>query len=156
VQTDAKGNLLTSAKFGTINTSAVSDGLSNTVAVMEKSVKAGHYQPSPDGNWDWWELPGWAHDADWPNMRLAGNWLPLLRDTDPRPSWMMQWDGRPAEFSFGSNHTSGVNALFGDGSVKVINFSVNACGNSGWSDQSCVLYHLGGRQDGWVVDANAY
>jgi prepilin-type processing-associated H-X9-DG protein len=92
-------------------------------------------------------------------MRLIGNWLPLLGDTDPRPQWMYNSSGnstRPAEFGFGSAHSGVVNALFGDGSVRSISKSVNACGNSGWSDASCILYHLGGRQDGWVVDASAY
>jgi prepilin-type processing-associated H-X9-DG protein len=116
-------------------------------------------QFSQPGNWDWWELPGWAHNSDWPNMRLIGNWLPLLKDTDPRPGWMYGSAGnigRPAEFGFGSPHTGGVNALFGDGSVRLISFSVNACGNQWWSDASCVLYHLGGRADGWTIDSSAY
>ena len=142
-------------KFGTVNANTVPDGLSNTIAIMEKSVMAKFWQP---GNWDWWELPGWAHNADWPNMRLIGNWLPLLPDTQDRPKWMYDSSGvnRPAEFGFGSAHTGVVNALFGDGSVRALNMNLNACGSSSWSDGSCVLYHLGGRADGWIVDGSAY
>jgi prepilin-type N-terminal cleavage/methylation domain-containing protein/prepilin-type processing-associated H-X9-DG protein len=139
-----------SQKFGTVRPTGVTDGLSNTIAVMEKSVLNQFYQP---GNWDWWELPGWAHNGDWPNMRLIGNWLPLLADTDARPGWYYSSGNapRPAEFGFGSPHTGVINALFGDGSVRSLSMSLNACGSSSWSDVSCVLYHLGGRADGWVI-----
>ena len=50
---------------------------------MEKSVNSHYYRPE---NWDWWELPGWAHNADWPNMRLIGNWMPLVNDSQDRAS----------------------------------------------------------------------
>jgi prepilin-type N-terminal cleavage/methylation domain-containing protein len=138
-------------RYGTVNAVGIPDGTSNTIAIMEKSVMAKYARP---GNWDWWELPGWAHNADWPNMRLIGNWLPLLPDTQDRPSWMYDSAGgigRPAEFSFGSAHAGVVNAVFGDGSVRTLRTSLNACGNAGWSDQTCVLYHLGHREDGQVV-----
>ena len=108
-----------------------------------------------DRGHDWWELPGWAHNSDWPNMRLIGNWLPLLPDTQDRPAWMYSSAGnigRPAEFSFGSAHTGVVMALFGDGSVRAVPLSTEACGNSGWSDVTCILYHLGARADGWITN----
>jgi prepilin-type N-terminal cleavage/methylation domain-containing protein len=153
VRTD---NPALTVKYGTVSPAQVPDGTSNTIAVMEKSVMARHYQP---GNWDWWELSGWDHNSDWPNMRLIGNWLPLLPDSQDRPAWMYGSAGnigRPAEFGFGSAHTGGVLAVFGDGSVHLINFGVNACGNEWWSDGSCTLYHLGGRSDGWVIDSSEY
>jgi prepilin-type N-terminal cleavage/methylation domain-containing protein len=152
-------------KFGTVTPIAVTDGLSTRIMIMEKAVWSGAYQPAGPGggqnwNWDWWELPGWTHDADWPNMRLAGNWIPLLPDNVDRRNTSVAWEfnsslGRPNDFGFGSAHTGVVNALFGDGSVHSINMTVNPCGNSGWSDSSCVLYHLGGRANGWVVDTNS-
>ena len=92
-------------------------------------------------------------------MRLIGNWLPLLPDSQDRPQWMYDSAGnvgRPAEFGFGSAHTGVVNALFGDGSVHSLGMGLNACGNSGWSDGTCILYHLGARADGWVIDASSY
>jgi prepilin-type N-terminal cleavage/methylation domain-containing protein/prepilin-type processing-associated H-X9-DG protein len=141
---------------GQVRAAQVYDGTSNTIAIMEKSVLATAYTP---GIWDWWELPGWSFGADWPNMRLIGNWLPLLRDMDPRPQWMYDSAGdigRPAEFSFGSPHMGGVNALMGDGSVRSMSYTLNACGNRGWSDQTCILYHLGGRADGQVVDSSQF
>jgi prepilin-type N-terminal cleavage/methylation domain-containing protein len=152
-------------KYGPTKIGAVTDGLSNTIAVMEKSVMSRFAQPQVSPTWDWWELSGWSFPADWPNMRLIGNWLPLLPDGQDRPAWMYQSagfsiptdpDAHPAEFGFGSAHAGIVNALFGDGSVRALSMTLNACGNANWSDESCILYHLGGRADGWVVDSSAY
>src|SRR5262245_9138079 len=47
-------------KFGTVTFGSITDGTSNTIAIMEKSVNAKYMKPD---NWDWWELPGWAHGA---------------------------------------------------------------------------------------------
>jgi prepilin-type N-terminal cleavage/methylation domain-containing protein len=129
--------------YAKVRPETVGDGLSNTVAIMEKAARLQH----PQANiWDWWELPGWAESADWPSMRLIGNWVPLYDDADTRLSWMGSTD-----FGFGSNHQGIVLAVFGDGSVRGLDKNMNPCGNSGWSDTTCVLYHLGGRNDGWVV-----
>jgi prepilin-type processing-associated H-X9-DG protein len=153
-------------KFGKVTPTSVTDGLSNRLFVMEKAVWAQAYQPAGPGagnnwNWDWWELPGWTHDADWPNMRLAGNWIPLLPDNQDRRNTSVSWEfnsnlGRPNDFGFGSAHPGVVNALWGDGSVRPVNMSINACGSSSWSDGTCALYHLGGRADGWVVDNSGF
>jgi prepilin-type N-terminal cleavage/methylation domain-containing protein/prepilin-type processing-associated H-X9-DG protein len=152
-------------KWGAMTPDAVTDGLSRTIAVMEKSVYAPWYQPEEVPNWDWWELSGWSFPADWPNMRLIGNWLPLLQDYDQRPDWMCQSAGysscsapgaHPAEFGFGSPHPGVINALFGDGSVHALNMNLNNGGSSSYSDSTCILYHLGGRADGWVTDEALY
>jgi prepilin-type N-terminal cleavage/methylation domain-containing protein len=146
-------------KFSQVTFASVVDGTSNTIAIMEKSVWNKAYQPYASPNWDWWETPGWAHNADWPNTRLIGNWLPLLDDKDDRPQWMFDSAGdigRPAEFGFGSAHPGVVMALFGDGSVRPVKKTANACGSAGYSDSTCVLYHLGGRADGWTVNDTAY
>jgi prepilin-type N-terminal cleavage/methylation domain-containing protein len=143
-------------KYGTVNVPSISDGTSNTIAIMEKSVMSRFARP---GNWDWWELPGWAHNADWATMRLIGNWLPLLPDSQERPQWMYGSAGsigRAAEFSFGSAHTGIVNAVFGDGSVRPLRTSLNAGGNLSWSDNTCVLYRLGIRDDGQTVNSGDF
>jgi prepilin-type N-terminal cleavage/methylation domain-containing protein/prepilin-type processing-associated H-X9-DG protein len=138
--------------FPTVKPTDVTDGLSNTIAIMEKSVMQRYWSPQI---WDWWELPGWAESADWASMRLIGNWIPLLRDSEDRPQWLYASAGnigRPAEFGFGSPHTGGVNAVFGDGSVHTLSFNINDGGSQSWSDRTSILYHLGGRADEWVVD----
>jgi prepilin-type N-terminal cleavage/methylation domain-containing protein len=153
VRTDAPA---LTAKYATVNALGVSDGTSNTIAIMEKAVSIRQYQPTATPNWDWWEEPGWAHNSDWPNMRLAGNWIPLLADTDPnRISWATA-NGKFWEPGFGSAHTGVVMAVFGDGAVHAVRMSINACGSASWNDASCVLYHLGGRSDGWVIDPSGY
>jgi prepilin-type N-terminal cleavage/methylation domain-containing protein/prepilin-type processing-associated H-X9-DG protein len=138
-------------KYAGVRVTGVPDGLSNTIMIMEKAVSAQNSQPQ---NWDWWELPGWALGADWPNMRLIGNWVPLLADNQARPQWLYDSAGnvgRPAEFGFGSPHTGVVNTLFGDGSVRTLSTSLNSAGNKSWSDNTCILYHLGHRADGFAV-----
>ena len=146
-----KDNPALTVRYEPTTTSAVSDGLSNTIAIMEKSVNAQYKKP---GNWDWWDLPGWAHNSDWPNMRLIGNWMPLVHDTQKRLDWWYTGTvggSKTMEFGFGSAHSGVVMALMGDGSVRGIRSTLNACGNRGWSDNSCVLYRLGHRADGNVV-----
>jgi prepilin-type N-terminal cleavage/methylation domain-containing protein len=141
-------------KYGVVTPASVSDGLSNTIAVMEKSVNAKYSRPD---NWDWWDLPGWAHNADWPNMRLIGNWMPLVHDTQKRLDWWYTGtvgNSKTMEFGFGSAHTGVVMAVMGDGSVRGVRSSLNACGSRSWSDDSCVLYRMGHRADGGLVREN--
>jgi len=152
-------NAAQNQKFTPVTFASITDGTTNTIAIMEKAVWVRARQPYASPNWDWWETPGWAHNADWPNTRLIGNWIPLLDDKDDRPQWFFDSAGgigRPAEFGFGSAHPGVVLAVMGDGSVRGIKKSANNCGNSGWSDSSCVLYHLGGRSDGWTINDTAY
>jgi len=96
-----------SQKFSPVRMTSVTDGTSNTIAVMEKSVYVQNYQPAV---WDWWELPGWAHNADWPMMRLIGNWLPLLPDTQVRPDWMCQSAGFSGCAAAGADRPSSASA----------------------------------------------
>ncbi len=151
-----QNNAALDRKYSTLPIIGITDGSSNTIAIMEKAVAATQYSPKI---WDWWEIPGWAHNADWPNMRLAGNWLPVLADSDRnRVSWANNANG-PNWFwepGFGSAHTGVVNAVFGDGSVRAIRQSVGTSGNNGYSDNTSVLYRLCRRDDGQTVDPNAY
>jgi prepilin-type processing-associated H-X9-DG protein len=134
-------------KFGYVRVSGgVPDGLSNTIAVMEKAVSAQYYSPRYT---DQWEVYGWATGADWPNMRVAGNGIPLLADNQARPqAWITQGNGRPFEYGFGSPHSGVVNALFGDGSVRTLSQSLDPCGTATNHPSQCILYLLGHRADG--------
>jgi len=143
-------------KYGTVKAVQVPDGTSNTIAIAEKAVSTRQYQPKI---WDWWEIPGWSHNSDWPNMRLAGNWIPPMPDSQyPRIDWTNNANG-PNWFwepGFGSAHTGVFLAVFGDGSVKPLSFSIGNSGNLGYSDSTSVLYRLGKRDDGQTVDSSAY
>ena len=135
-------------KYSTLPVTGVSDGTSNTIAIAEKAVSNRQYQPKV---WDWWEDPGWAHNADWPNMRLAGNWVPIMPDSQwPRIDWTNNANGANWfwEPGFGSAHPGVFMAVFGDGSVRGIRMTVGNSGNSGYSDSTSVLYRLGKRDDG--------
>jgi prepilin-type N-terminal cleavage/methylation domain-containing protein len=137
-------------KYPTVSASQVPDGTSNTIAVMEKSVSARFYQPRVDP-WDWWDIPGWTHNADWPNMRLAGMWAPTLGDADPRPDWYNA-QGAYQEFGFGGPHNGLMAAVFGDGSVRMIN--INIYRNPTNAGKDSLLWRLGNREDGYTVDLN--
>jgi len=142
-------------KYGTVTVIGITDGSSNTIAIMEKAVWAKQYQAQV---WDWWELPGWAHNSDWPNMRIAGNWVQPLADNDPnRISWATGvGTGRFWEPGFGSAHTGVMNAVFGDGSVRSIRLSVGNSGSMSYSDNTSVLYRLCKRDDGAVLNPGDY
>jgi prepilin-type N-terminal cleavage/methylation domain-containing protein len=143
-----------SVKFPRVNAVGVLDGTSNTLMIAEKAVSSRQYRPKV---WDWWELPGWAHGADWPNMRLAGNWVDIMQDNRyPRISWTNNANG-PDWFwepGFGSAHTGLFNGVMGDGSVRAIRLTIGNCGNSGWSDNTCVLYRMGRRDDGLLYNTD--
>jgi prepilin-type processing-associated H-X9-DG protein len=152
-----------------VSPSKVSDGLTHTIAVMEKAVAANAYEPYADGStdWAWWDVPGWVHNADWPNMRLAadptGKYNTLIDQPGvlgPRDDGDLQsrvkegasyttWvltnpDGSSsyAEPGFGSPHSGSMNAVMGDGSVVSYSISIDRT----------VLFFLGTRDDGQQID----
>jgi prepilin-type N-terminal cleavage/methylation domain-containing protein len=139
-------------KYPTVSAAAVPDGTSNTIAVMEKSVSTQFYSPRVDP-WDWWDIPGWVHNADWPNMRLAGLDAPTLGDADPRPDWYRS-QGAYQEFGFGGPHAGLMTAVFGDGSVRMIN--INIYRNPSQRGQDSVLWRLGRRDDGLIADVSQF
>jgi prepilin-type N-terminal cleavage/methylation domain-containing protein len=148
-----------STRLGTVSVASVSDGTSNTIAIAEKSYNALCPVASPSTAWAWWDLPGWAHGADWPNMRLVGNWMSPVADNAKRLDWWYQGTvGQcpTAEFGFGSAHSGVFMAVFGDGSVKSLSLNIGNSGNSGYSDNTSILYRLGKRNDGAVIDSSAY
>jgi len=155
---DSSGQYL--KKYPTVSPAGVPDGLSNTIAIMEKSVSSLWYQPTldPPTNWDWWELPGWAHNADWPNMRLAGYWGGnTMGDTDARPDGWIVGGSNPTrwnEFGFGGPHSGQMTAVFGDGSVRMMRNTIYPAG-AGFAEQNSMLWRLANREDGNTTDPDA-
>jgi prepilin-type N-terminal cleavage/methylation domain-containing protein/prepilin-type processing-associated H-X9-DG protein len=136
----------------------VSDGLSKTIAIAEKSVWSKYYQSSGS---DYWEDPGWAYGSHWPTMRMCSN--QLLADNEPRSTTPP--GSRSQEQGLGSPHNGVMNVVFGDGSVRPIaltidnhigyasapgiTFIINAA-TSGVFSRLCI------RDDGQSIDSSAY
>ena len=101
----------------------VMDGLSNTVMVGEKQLnltvlgKAG-------GDNERWNNPGWDEDI----VRFGSNaGGPTGNEGGIAPDRLHPDSTQPTYWSrkFGSSHPSGVNFVFGDGSVRMISFTVD-------------------------------
>ena len=93
--------------------------------IGEKSVDARRYSPPPSG-WDWWDLPGAMHNADWPNMRgfhssASGAYI----WPDSLPADRRRGNSDHAEHSFGSAHPGTTNFAIGDGSVSAISNNID-------------------------------
>jgi len=153
-------------KFPPITIAKVSDGLSKTIAVMEKSLNAKFYQPDPGGYdgcfWDIGYDGGWITPSYYGSMRLVdiyGDCRPRA-DDDPRLDYMGYWYntsppdvGNTQEFGFGSAHSGIMNALWGDGSVRPVSLNVQHDKSTGTNS---VLSRLVTRDDGKTVDPNSY
>jgi prepilin-type N-terminal cleavage/methylation domain-containing protein len=159
-------------RWRSIRAKDVTDGTSHTIAVMEKAVWIERYNPPDDSSANWNDIPCWAHNAHQTTMRsIAGdgglafgsttdNGSPVSAGTagrgvgpSPVPDTANSVDGQSRASSpdqgFGSPHTDIMFAVFGDGSVRGINESVD-------SAMGGVLFRLGCRDDGLTFDASAY
>jgi prepilin-type N-terminal cleavage/methylation domain-containing protein len=103
----------------------IPDGTSNTLMVAEKWLNFGTMGGGGSAN-DWsdnesWAGPGYA-DADIMRgcVRTGTIWRTPLRDINvpTPPDTVMEW-------RFGSSHPAGINAAFGDGSVRTVRYAVN-------------------------------
>ena len=102
----------------------VTDGLSNTFVIGEKGLDPATYLT---GCWydDTGAMTGWDNDI------VCVTPLGLARDS-----------AASVAYRFGSAHPSGMNAVWGDGSVRAIGYDVSAT----------TLTALGDRRDGAVVE----
>ncbi len=86
---------------------AVTDGLSNTLLIAEKILDKTKYQSG-----DWMDDAGWSD-----------GWDPdVIRYTAQQPA---QDKIGVSGYEFGSAHAGGMNALMGDGSVRMIKYSID-------------------------------
>ncbi|QJX00123.1 DUF1559 family PulG-like putative transporter [Frigoriglobus tundricola] len=100
----------------------VTDGLSNTLVIGEKRLNPAQYLI---GCWydDTGAMAGWDNDI------VCITTLGLARD------------GGSTAYQFGSAHPTGMNAVFGDGSVRLVSYDITPI----------TLNALGDRRDGAVV-----
>jgi prepilin-type N-terminal cleavage/methylation domain-containing protein len=146
----------------------VTDGTSNTLVAMEKSVWSQRYSMPADQKYaECCEVFGWAHNAHQPTMRsvpgdgglafggITGSWHgspgrgvgPKIRGDDECRS-EDRWNEGYSDQGFGSAHNNVAVALFGDGSVRGISFDVdNSMGGT--------LFRLGCRDDGLNINSSA-
>ena len=110
----------------TVKICDITDGTSNTYLVGDKYLNSDAYYNGMDGGDDQAALCG--DDAD-----VCGcTYHPPLPDTPGYSDW-----------TFGSAHRVGFNMAFCDGSVKMVNYSLDAT----------VHLYLGNRHDGKPIDA---
>jgi len=142
---------------------SITDGTSNTIAIGEKFMPTWAYD-------NWWSgddkggLHGWDNDtfrstvyspqySDLTQVYHSGAGAgPMPAGTPPLPGNPMQDYNTPTKvyqdtaywncaFQFGSAHPGGMNVVFADGSVHVIQYSIN----------NNVFNMLGHRSDGGVL-----
>ncbi len=138
-------------KFARVGFAAIEDGASNTILLAEKAVESKYWTVSSANPWPYWEVYGYYTGADWPIMRMFG--AKILGDASPHREVVIYGDddvrshlspyARSNEFGFGSAHPGVLNAVFGDGSVQVIDNSADLL----------LLDQLGKRADGSVVSS---
>jgi prepilin-type processing-associated H-X9-DG protein len=101
----------------------IEDGSSKTLLVSEKRLRPSEYdgystRPGADEE----QAPkfddrGWADGWDYDHLRSC--MFPVLQDGE-----LPETDDEFA-YSFGSAHSSGINAIFADGSVTSINYDID-------------------------------
>jgi hypothetical protein len=110
----------------------VVDGTSNVMAIGEKMLRVAAYEVG-----DWHDDAGWTDGWDPDIMRYTA-FRPFPDQEVTAPNQGTAPDGNDVGFHFGSAHPAGINCVFGDGSVKLISYNIDAT----------VFNNVGHRQDG--------
>ncbi|MCD4728775.1 MAG: DUF1559 domain-containing protein [Pirellulales bacterium] len=112
--------------------SEIKDGTSNTYLTGEKSLNPDYYATGTSGGDD----QTWDVGLDYDGVR----W------TDPRYGPTQDQPGYSGRERFGSAHAAGFHMAFCDGSVRMINYSIDL------ETHRC----LGSREDGVVIDGKKF
>ncbi len=111
----------------------VTDGLSNTLLISEKYVRFDMTDTvAPDGTTSYSDDRGWTDGWDPDTVRFTG-YQPIsdgdtgicLDESLTGPDNKYCTGASGDVYFFGSSHPSGINAVFADGSVRVISFDVD-------------------------------
>lgn len=122
---------------------SVTDGLSNTLLISEKFTPTGNYEgsgPNHKGQTRMFEGDdrGWSDGWDFDIIRSTG--LPPRPDTELPGRYYNVGITWREQLSFGSAHSAGIQGLYGDGSVHLIEYDIDR-----------VLFNrLGDRRDGEI------
>ena len=132
--TPAKGEIVPGFPTA-IKPGQVTDGLSNTLVISEKVVRADLYegQPAPDpGGGGVSDDRGWSDGWDPDSVRYTG--VPPISDGDQKichhtnsaiQRTCIGFEGSIPVLFFGSAHPAGINAVYGDASAHFINFEID-------------------------------
>jgi prepilin-type N-terminal cleavage/methylation domain-containing protein len=132
--TPAKGELVPGFPTA-IKPGQIVDGLSNTLVISEKVVRADLYEGQeapPPGGGGVSDDKGWADGWDPDSVRFTG--VPPISDGDQNvcqnPNSAIQrtcigFEGSIPVLFFGSAHPAGVNAVYADASAHFINFEID-------------------------------
>ncbi len=123
----AKGETLTNGPSA-VKPSQITDGLSNTFVIAEKLVRSDMYEGIlPNGTAPFSDDRGWTDGWDPDTMRSTA--VQPRGDSDPecwRPAVQHYYAGDNVELLFfGAAHTTGMNAVYADGSVHYLRFDVD-------------------------------
>ena len=116
--------------------SKILDGMSKTLLVSEKWVHSSQYQADGGSVAD---NKGWADGWDFDELRST---LIRPRGDGEGPPQATNNPDQPSNYPFGSAHSGGINAIYGDGSVGFISFDVDLE----------TFNRLGNRLDGEVIN----
>jgi prepilin-type processing-associated H-X9-DG protein len=116
-------------QFDPVRIAEITDGTSNTLLLGEKRLNLGELgQEQPDDNEGY--TAGFDEDT--------------VRSTDDPPAQDMLGGGPDPQKRFGSSHIGKMNAVFADGSVHTISYSI---------DRTTFSY-LGNKSDGQVINGD--
>ena len=115
--------------------SHITDGTSQTLMVAEKRIHSDLHDVG-----EWHDDRGWT--AGWDGDTMRASYYPLGPDVMSSNTTI---DARNYGLCLGSAHPSGIQGLFGDGSIRSISYEVDLI----------TLNRLGQRDDGEVVDTTA-
>jgi len=141
----SNGTVVPSAR---ITIATIVDGSSNTILVGEKLVNTAPNGGSGTGNNsdnESWAGPGTDADIIRGAVPTGGLWITPEPDTNHADVATPGWDGA-LNYRWGSKHPSGVNFVFGDGSVRMIRFGVDPT----------MFMRACRRDDGGVLDASNF
>jgi prepilin-type N-terminal cleavage/methylation domain-containing protein/prepilin-type processing-associated H-X9-DG protein len=116
-----------------ISVTQITDGTSNTLLIGEKGIPTDFYSGLTWSNYAWWDYPSWGTGWGWGSMRT--------NQLTPEHDVASTKDGSIV-LRFGSAHDTGMNAVFCDGSLHHIPFSVS----------STIFMAVCQRDDGLTVD----
>jgi prepilin-type N-terminal cleavage/methylation domain-containing protein len=105
---DQNGVVLPNSNGG-LRLSAITDGTSNTLLAGERNFNREHFNQS----WQYDENNGYIDGWDWDTIRWGYE--------APAPD---RYDDSYYDWRFGSSHPAGFNAVFADGSVRLLRYTV--------------------------------